>query len=753
LTEQQQRSAGFAAFDSFSAFDLAAAAVLALACWIVYWGALDVGFVLDDWPDIVDNRVDQWPAVSLDAAARSVAASDDRRPVAHLSFGLNHAVAGLDPRGYHVVNVLIHLCNGWLVYAFACALFRRERALEGQLGRRLAPAALRPAALVAALLFVVHPIQIQSVTYIVQRMTSLATGFYLAALLCFLQGRTATAPSRRWLWWSGACLCGLLSLGSKEIAFTLPLAIGLVEWFFIDDLNRDWLRRRAPLLGIFALASAGVIALSLTSVGWERFEFSPVERLLTQTRVAVLYLSLIVAPLPSRLNLLHQIETSTSLFSPIATLFCAGLLVALFAVAIREARRRRLFSFAVLWLFLGLAIESSVVPLRMIFEHRVYLPLVGPALLASHALFTFTGPRARIVIASLSIAALCLGTVLRNQLWQDPLQLWTDTATKSPGEPLAQARLGALLAAAGRLDTARVRLERAIELDPDLASAHNALGLVWRGFGDTEKALAFHRRAVALAPGDASARIHAVDALAALGRLDEATALLAEVEASAADERLLHRLAQLREQQGREDEALALHRRIAALAPDFAPARIDAGRILVRRGEAQLAVESFRAALVPALPGSPRALEAAAVHTWIANVWWRAGRADLAVAELDEALGLAPEWPMASLHLAWMLATGPAVDGADPERAVSLAATVLGAQGPGQAEVLDVLAAAHAAAGRPVEAEALARKAARVAREAGAVELAEDIEARRIRYAEGERITESMPPPGRLAPW
>jgi tetratricopeptide (TPR) repeat protein len=744
LTQQQQR---------FAPFDVAAAAVLALACLIVYSGAFDVGFILDDWPDIVENRADHWPVASLDAALGSVAASDDRRPVAHLSFGLNHALGGLDPRGYHVVNVLIHLCNGWLVYAFACALFRREGALGSQAGRRLDPALLRPAALFAALLFVVHPLQIQSVTYVVQRMTSLATGFYLASLLCFLRGRAAPEALRRWLWWSAAMLSGLLSFGSKEIAFTLPLAIALVEWFFVDDLKREWLRRRGLLLGVFAAASAGVAALALTSAGWERFEFTPVERLLTQTRVVVLYLSLIVAPLPSRLNLLHEIETSTSFFAPISTLFSAGALAGLLALAIWQARRRRLLSFAVLWLFLGLAIESSLVPLRMIFEHRVYLPLVGPALIASHSLFRLTGSRTRVAIASLVVAALCVGTVLRNQVWQDPLRLWTDTATKSPGEPLAQARLGALLVGAGRFDDAQVRLERAIALDPDLASAHNALGSVWRGFGEVEKALVSHQRAVALAPGDPSARINAADALVALGRLDAAASLLAEAGAAAGDERRLHALARVRERQGRSDEALALHRRIAVLAPRFAQARIDAGRILARRGEAELAVESFRAALVPAAPGSPQALEAAAIHTWIANVWWQAGQEARAVARLDEALRLAPGWPMASLHLAWMLATGPERDDADPERAVSLAAMILAEQGPGQAEVLDVLAATHAAAGRRVEAESLAREAAGVARAAGETDLAEAIDARRLRYSTGERESGSPALPGRLAPW
>jgi len=717
-------------------FHLAAAAALAVACLLVYSGAFDVGFVLDDWPDIVGNRADHWPSASLEAALGSIAASDDRRPIAHLSFGLNHAEGGLDPRGYHVVNVLIHLCNGWLVYAFACALFRRERALEGQAGRRLDPAALQPAALFAALLFVVHPLQIQSVTYVVQRMTSLATGFYLAALLCFLRGRAAPDASRRWLWWSGAAACGLLSLGSKEIAYTLPLAIALVEWFFVDDLKREWLRRRAPLLGIFALVSVAVAWLALTSSGWERFGFGPGERLLTQTRVVVLYLSLIVAPLPSRLNLLHEIETSTSLFSPISTLLCAALLAALVGLAIAQARRRRMLSFCVLWFFLGLAIESSLVPLRMIFEHRLYLPLVGPTLLASHALFRLAGPRWRIAIAAAAVVALS-----------------TDTATKSPGEPLAQARLGALLLGAGRLDDARARLQTAIALDPGLASAHNALGAVWRQLGDAERALSFHRTAMALAPGDASARINAADALIALGRLDEAGELLAEVEASIPDERLLLLLARVRERQGRGDEALALHRRIARLAPGYAPSLVDAGRLYAIRGDTDLAVASFRAALDPGAGGSGESPDAATLHVWIANVFWQAGDSDRAIAELDEAVRLAPDWSMASLHLAWMLATAPDAAGADPERAVSLAASVLTQRGPGQAEVLDVLAAAQAAAGRPAEAEALARKAAAVARDAGDADLAAAIDARRARYAAGGRLSGAPPPPGRLAPW
>jgi len=422
-------------------------------------------------------------------------------------------------------------------------------------------------------------------------------------------------------------------------------------------------------------------------------------------------------------------------------------------LAIAQARRRRMLSFCVLWFFLGLAIESSLVPLRMIFEHRLYLPLVGPTLLASHALFRLAGPRWRIAIAAAAVVALSTGTLLRNQVWRDPLYLWTDTATKSPGEPLAQARLGALLLGAGRLDDARARLQTAIALDPGLASAHNALGAVWRQLGDAERALSFHRTAMALAPGDASARINAADALIALGRLDEAGELLAEVEASIPDERLLLLLARVRERQGRGDEALALHRRIARLAPGYAPSLVDAGRLYAIRGDTDLAVASFRAALDPGAGGSGESPDAATLHVWIANVFWQAGDSDRAIAELDEAVRLAPDWSMASLHLAWMLATAPDAAGADPERAVSLAASVLTQRGPGQAEVLDVLAAAQAAAGRPAEAEALARKAAAVARDAGDADLAAAIDARRARYAAGGRLSGAPPPPGRLAPW
>ncbi len=159
----------------------------------------------------------------------------------------------------------------------------------------------------AALIFVSHPIQTQAVTYIVQRMTSLCTLFYLAALLLYIYGRESASYRRRWILWTAGCVAWLLALGSKEIAATLPLVVWLYEWYFFRDLDGRWARQHAKfgllaigLLGLVAWAYLGSSPLERLMAGYERRDFTPGQRLLTQPRVVMFYVSLLAFPLPCR---------------------------------------------------------------------------------------------------------------------------------------------------------------------------------------------------------------------------------------------------------------------------------------------------------------------------------------------------------------------------------------------------------------------------------------------------------------------
>jgi tetratricopeptide (TPR) repeat protein len=700
--------------------------MLAGVCLLLYARTLGAPFVLDDFDNILHNPEIRWNELSLEGMVDAALGPPVRRPVAHLTFGLNHWLGGYQVTGYRLFNLAVHAANGLLVYALALGVYRRLGARRDAAGPRLAPGDVAPAALAAALLFVAHPLQIQSVTYVVQRMNSLAAGFYLAALLLWLRAASRPNAAARTGLRSAAVACGLLALGSKEIAVTLPLAVLLYQAWWVHPHDRDWLRRRLPLL-ILLLAAAGAGLLYFAgSARYRDLDFSAGERLLTQARVVWLYLSLVVLPLPSRLNLLHTIEPSRSLLDPPSTLLALAGLVAIGGWALWGRRRWPLASFAILWFLLHLALESSTLPLRMIFEHRTYLPLAGLVLWLPHVAFARLGRRRAWPAVALLLVPLCAATLLRNETWRSWETLWEDVVAKSPEDPLAQMQRATLLALDGRYAEALTAVDESIRIDPRAARPRGLRGAVLTALERPEEALRAFREAQRLAPRDPQYRARAAETLVALGRLDEAAHELEAALELRADEDWVHRLGRIRQQQGRTDEAIALYQQAAAMNPRHQQAREDAGLLLAEQGRPLEAAASFREAL--ALGPS------AELHARLGGALWEAGRYREALDELEASLALEPVSP-ATRELAWMLATCPDPDLRDPERALRLLRT-LPEQG-GSARLLDTWAAALAAAGRFEEAVTTADRALVRAREAGDLARARAIEARRALYAQG----------------
>jgi hypothetical protein len=327
--------------------------VAALTC-LVYLPALSVGWYLDDFPTIVEAPSLHWTGLSVETLEGLFGQTlHARRPVSNASFGLNHLVGGLDPFGYHLVNLLVHLAVGgalvWLTLLY----------LRGTGPEKRVPMV---AALLPAALFLVHPLNTQAVTYAVQRMSSLTALFCVLAFASYLKGRTAGGS--RWRWWTAALGFWALALGSKENAIALPLVVVLWEWCFgglsLARLRDAWTRlgprgRAGVMVLTVALSWAGYVAVSELAGSPARWlrpfpgrEFSGIERVMTQTRVGIFYLSLVVWPTPGRLNLEHHVEVSRGLLTPVTTLpallFWVVAVVALFALA----RRKPLLGFPAL---------------------------------------------------------------------------------------------------------------------------------------------------------------------------------------------------------------------------------------------------------------------------------------------------------------------------------------------------------------------------------------------------------------------
>ena len=553
--------------------------IIASVCTILYANTLNSPFVYDDFPNIVDNthiRISAFDLHSiLDSGHRS---PSHRRPIANISFAINYLFGKYDVRGYHIVNIIVHIINAILVYSFSIVLLRDTACIRKAAGTlhssdqiQFTPIGFIP--LLAALIFAAHPIQIQSVTYIVQRMNSLSVMFYLLSFLGYRFGRMNTIKWQRHGLWIAAGLSWALALGTKEIAVTLPIVICLYEWLVIQDLRIDWLRKHylyiAGLICLSVLVTYAVLDGTLfyrITNSYVGRDFDMSQRVMTQSRVIILYLSLLLFPHPSRLNLLHPITTSQSLISPITTLFSIAAILLLIAGAIICTKRSRLFSFCIFWFFINLAVESSIIGLEMIYEHRLYLPMVGVSLLAAHCFYRLLGRnRLWTVVMCLSIvASLGAATYARNHIWSDSAKLWEDVILKFPDSDRAHNNLGTILKARGNLDKAVYHYQEALRIRPGNANAHNNMGVIYEKQGRLKEAVDHYVTALSIRPTYPEAHNNLGVTLERLGQYRKA---------------IDHFLEALR------------------MKPEYVEAYINLGTTLTQQGNLKAAIAAFTSAL------------------------------------------------------------------------------------------------------------------------------------------------------------
>jgi protein O-mannosyl-transferase len=496
----QEREAAWAAWPAVATC-LAITAV-GVAC---YAGALRGELVFDDLRQIQGNPLLRDLGNYLGSDAGYLALPN--RYVGYLTFALNIRFAGLSVEAFRLVNLLIHIANALLVCALVRLAFRAPRLRQSTLaGDAWAVAAT------AGALFVAHPLQTEAVTYVVQRFASLSTFFYLGATVLWLRLRLADAPRRRDAWRRALDLApvlafALLAMRTKEIAFTLPFAILLVELVLFGRPDRSTLVLLAPVL-----ATAAVIPVTLLlspsppnlgdAAASGAGRLSPLEYLATQLTVIPRYLRLFLLPLGQNFD--PDLPGARSFLEP-QVLAGLTLIVALLAGAawcLRAPARRaadpalRLVGLGGLWFFLGLSVESTLVPLADVMaEHRAYLPSAGlvVTVAAGGALLARSLAPRRLPMLLLSAAAvvtlsLSAATVARNRVWRDELSLWADTAAKSPSKARVQLNLGMALYERGRVDEAIGCFLRAVGLRPDYAEAHTDLGVAYGRKGLTDEA-------------------------------------------------------------------------------------------------------------------------------------------------------------------------------------------------------------------------------------------------------------------------
>ena len=431
-----------------------------------------------------------------------------------VTLALNLSLGGGNLVYFHAVNLLIHL-----LAFFAVFWLIRQVLAAVKSGGEEAPlhemAGFFP--LCAAAMWALSPVQTSAVTYLVQRMASMQALFFTLSTACFIKARLLSGKKQRSaiVFYFLCALSALCSFFSKENSAVLPVALALTDIWFFDSawLKKAWAACRktgwkvrtaaiAVLLSCSFYAFTAVLPRILSSYAFR--DFTLVERLLTEGRVVVWYMSLLLWPNPARLSMEHEIEISTSLISPVTTLPALLLIGALILLAIRSRRRFPVVTFGIAWFFLNLVIESTIIPLELVFEHRVYLPSMGFYLSAA-ALFAILFRKvskrlpatefAKAAGSLLLIGAACLAllTFIRNGVWENTVSIHYDAVVKAPDSPRANANFANRLCEIGRYEEAVKYAEKALELGRKGreagALAQNALNFAFQKLGRTDEAI------------------------------------------------------------------------------------------------------------------------------------------------------------------------------------------------------------------------------------------------------------------------
>jgi tetratricopeptide (TPR) repeat protein len=615
-----------------------AVACLVGAILVAYHNSFSGPFVFDDGPAVLGNPTIRHLSALGDVLSppREAGQTVGGRPVVNLSLAVNYALGGVSVRGYHVFNLIVHTLGALALFGVA-----RRTLLQPALSERYGSAAT-PLALAVALLWAVHPLLTESVTYVIQRAESLMGLFYLLTLYCFIRGaksegntpgaggQRASAPTstvmdhRGNVWYLltvGACTLGM---ATKEVMVSAPLLVLLYDRTFVAGSWRDaWARRKGfylslgatwLLLGWLVLGAenrGGTAGLGMGDSVWTYA--------LTQTRAIVLYFQLALWPHPLVLD--YGTDVIGRMADALPFALAVALPIAGTAVALW---RRPAAGFLGVWFFAILAPSSSIVPIPVqpLAEHRMYLPLAAVVALAVVSLYSYWRRGCWFVFAAMAPALASL-TVGRNEDYRGPVAIWADTVAKRPANARAQCYYGDVLAAQGQFAEALSHYDEAIQLDrPATARGDRSIlgdilvnsGNVLRALGREAEAVKRYEDALHVDPGLAAAHFNLGCVHLQASRLPEAV--------------------------DRFEQALKID-------PDYVAAHTSLGSALLLEGRTAKALIHYETAL--------RLDPSAKAHKNLGIALLYVRQLPEAVAQLEQAVRLEPEFAEAHEFLGYAL--------------------------------------------------------------------------------------------------
>lgn len=501
---------------------------------LLYLSGLKAPWYFDDFRNIVNNPL-------MYDLSRALADIFKPRGVAMLSFAVNNALTGMDPTWFRLTNILLHIGAALLSWRILTRIYGESFI-----------------ALTGGLLFLVHPLQTQAVTYIVQRMAGMAAFFFLLAVYLYIRSRESQGEKRagEYCYYVGALFCAVLAIWTKQNTIILPLAVLLVDYTFVDRENFSLsksLRRVAPFLLITGMAilqqfysQPDVLTtfnakaqtytemmngreVSTTAPANSFSDAMPLRYFATELIAFWLYIKLFFLPVGQMLDYSWPIVEKVFNWKTIAATTAFALV---FAIIQRFHLWNRRLVFGIAWIILTLALESTFIPLDPIFEHRMYLPLLGSFIVAYELIFSRIPARTAAGFAVVILLIFSVLTVSRNALWSDPVAFWHDNAQKVPQstrimsnlakayydqgdhanaehwyikalkdeDPNSLVGLGSIRIQQGRTTEARDFFERALRKDANDPLTHSYLGTIYFQAGKVTEGLTMLEHAVKLAP-------------------------------------------------------------------------------------------------------------------------------------------------------------------------------------------------------------------------------------------------------------
>lgn len=588
-----------------TAFALAALFLLLI---VVYANSFQGQWQYDDFVNIVRNPNVHMTHPGLDDLGRAVHGKNlgqgiSRRPLSYLTFALNYYFSGLDVFGWHLVNFSVH-------YMSTAALFLLLLNIFGlPVFHFNTPNAAYSAALLSAAFWATHPIQVTAVTYLVQRMAALSGMFYLIAMLCYFKGRTGQKRGYRTAAYGACVISGICACASKENAAMLPFSLLLLDLILIrkgrPGNRRPYIIAAALLLVLVLLAGLYGVTPNHLLRQYEGRNFTLIERVLTEPRILLFYISLLAYPTSGRFALLHDPPVSTDLFTPWTTLPAMLAVAGLILLAVRYRQRHPFAAFCILFFFLNHVVEGSIIPLELIYEHRNYLPssipsgLLGLGILRLMAYFAGNKKIKGMIV----LVTVCLlvsqahTTIMRNRLFQVEELLWRDNLEKAPNLSVVHSNLGKCLWNRKAPHAAKAAFEKALALDrfhnrPQYGITHLNLGLFYAyEMHDAQQAMRHLKKAARYRVGFPTLFHELGRAAAIIGNPDEAESYFRQGLGHWPDDtQLLTGLGLLLLKKGETRQALPVLRKALRTAPHSARVLAVLGQVMRALGDLDKAI-------------------------------------------------------------------------------------------------------------------------------------------------------------------